>query len=95
MNKKKLKNPKEIRQSAYDRNLAFMRAFKETHPCKDCKRTYPHYVMHFVTPKVKGEWSIPRLAISRCSISVLDDAMRKTPLLCANCLAIRDWKNSN
>jgi len=43
--------------------------------------------MEFAAP-APGEWSVSRLAGSRCNLEVLTKAMCKARLLCANCKRI-------
>ncbi len=84
---------KASRLAIYQRNMAAMRLYRETHRCKDCKGSFPHYVMEFATPQ-KGEISISRLAGSRCALEELNAAMAQTDLLCANCKRIREFKHT-
>lgn len=89
--KPKVDRLQAIRQAAYERNMNLMREWKESHACADCGDRFPSYVMDFAAPK-KGEWSISRLAGSRCTIDVLKEAMRRRAVLCLNCRAIRDHR---
>ncbi len=86
---KKSPDPKKAqatRRAGYERNMALMRAYKESHPCKQCGHKFPHSAMQFgKTPRAK--WSIPRLAGARCTVEALQAAMEKTPLYCATCFA--------
>lgn len=82
---------KASRIAGYERNMNAMRAFKELHPCKDCRKKFPHFVMEFAAPK-GSDWSISRLAGSRCTLEVLNEAMETTDLLCSNCKRIRENK---
>ena len=82
-----------IATRAYARNMALMRAWKETHRCADCGCRQPHYLMEFESAK-KGEWSISHLAGSRCAPAVLEAAMKKTALYCATCKRTRNFKHA-
>ena len=78
-----------IRQTGYQRNMQAMQDFKARHACSRCGEKYPHYVMTFAAP-ADSDWPIARLAGSRCSPDVLQAAMEKTGVLCANCAALRE-----
>lgn len=73
-----------IRQNGYERNMRFMRLWKETHPCSVCGQKFAHQLIQFETPS-KGEWTISRLAGSRCTVEALEAAMKKTRLICLVC----------
>lgn len=85
------KTASESRRAGYQRNMDLMRAYKESHACATCGKRFPHYMMEFDAPK-EGEWSIPRLAGSRCTADALMKAMQKTKLYCANHRAAAAWE---
>lgn len=83
-----------VAHKAYTRNMALMKTWKETHPCAVCGKKFPHYMMAFDLPTEREEWSVAVLAASRCSVEVLEEAMKKTPLLCANHRAEREYQTN-
>lgn len=78
----------EIRQKNYQRNLDFLRAFKEERGCDECELNFPHYVLDTVP-------SVARLAGSRCSLDVLKDTLEHVAVLCANCRKTKEWKENH
>lgn len=68
------------------RNRAFLKEYKEKHPCTDCGGFFPSYVMDF------DHLNDKRYTISNMqtlSIEALLAEMEKCELVCANCHRIR------
>lgn len=61
-------------------------------PCADCKKKYPHYVMHFDHLGNK-EFGISDYK-NRYSIKRLQKEINKCEVVCANCHAIRTYGGS-
>lgn len=89
---KKSGHIQKLRLAGYERNMAAMRDYKAHHPCAACGYRFPQFVMEFASPKKAGDWSISRLAGSRCTLDALQEAMKNTELLCANCKRIAENK---
>jgi len=85
------KKPQEIRAAGYRRNMEALQAYKGSHPCVACGKQYPQYVMEFDAPK-RDEWSVSRMAGSRCKLEDVKAAMERTEVLCANCKRDRQWR---
>ena len=64
----------------------FVRAFKETHSCRDCGMSYPHYVMDFDHVfGVKTADVSDLMSRGSCSIHRIQTEITKCQLVCANC----------
>lgn len=71
--------------------LQWLRTYKESRPCADCKRHYPFYVMQFdhlenklvnVADALQRRWSLKKIQAE----------IAKCDLVCANCHAERTWQ---
>lgn len=69
------------------RRLALMKELK-ARPCADCRRTYPHYVMHF--DHLPGFVKVSDVSSLHTIASILREAA-KCELVCANCHADRTF----
>lgn len=69
-----------------------VRALKAS-PCTDCGRSFPHYVMHFDhrDPAIKTK-AIATLCRNTVAWARVEAEIAKCDLVCANCHAIRTWK---
>lgn len=63
---------------------AWFQEAKESTPCADCLRSYPHFVMHF-----DGGLSAAKLAERGYSLERVAKEMEPYDIVCANCLAFR------
>ena len=63
-------------------------------PCKDCKRSYPPYVMDF---DHLGDDKFTNLAkmVGRYSWAKILEEVEKCELVCSNCHRIRTWNRKN
>jgi len=59
-------------------------------PCKDCRKTYPHYVMEFDHVRGVKHFSICT-GWKKHSIQVVKEELRKCELVCSNCHRIRTF----
>ena len=69
----------------------FVREYKETHPCTDCTKMFPWYVMEFdhVHGRTqKGDVTIARVVCTG-SIERVKREMAKCQLVCSNCHKVR------
>lgn len=73
---KKKKHSQEIR--------AYVRKVKNK-PCKDCGKSYPHYVMDFDHVRGKKVDIISRMSRRGASLETLKKEIKKCDLVCANC----------
>jgi hypothetical protein len=67
--------------------LLVLRILKQTNPCMDCQKKYPHYVMEW-DHREPGE----RLANATAwHTGKFLSELQKVDLLCANCHKARTW----
>jgi hypothetical protein len=69
-------------------NTEWLKQYKESQPCTDCKQQYPYYVMDFDHLRDKKD-NISKLLASK---SILLSEIEKCELVCANCHRIRTHK---
>lgn len=69
---------------------AWLKRYKETHPCKDCDRFYPYYVMDFDHVRGKKLHIISSMWGSR-SLRAIQLEIAKCDLVCSNCHRIRTF----
>jgi hypothetical protein len=69
----------------------WIRQYKETIPCKDCGKIYPHYVMDFDHLRDKtGTVSHMQTTLPRIKREI-----EKCELVCSNCHRIRTYNRRN
>lgn len=69
---------------------AFIQNHKETHPCHDCNRFYPYYVMQFDhLPQYEKKFTIAQWHNHTQDVKVVVEEMQKCDLVCGNCHTIR------
>jgi len=70
--------------------IKFIRWYKESHPCVECGKKYPYYMMQFDHVTDDKAMNINRL-MWRGSLSDVIKEMQKCELVCANDHAQRTW----
>lgn len=90
------KNPSDRKKWERDRSLEFReaaRAYKEKTPCKDCRNTFPHYVMEFDHVPERGLKvnTVSQMCNGNTSPQKLEAEIAKCDLVCANCHKVRTW----
>lgn len=72
----------------------FIRWVKEGVPCKDCKVSYPYYVMQFdhINPSEKS--GTIDYMVSNYGKAKIFNEMLKCEIVCANCHAVRTYKQN-
>jgi len=78
--------------AAKRRNRKLVMAFKESTPCVDCGRRYPHYVMDFDHVQGTKAGDISTMAGKPVGEASLRAEIGKCELVCANCHRGRTWK---
>lgn len=78
----------QYRSGIYNRNVKFVRDYKEAKGCEECEQHYPHYILDTIP-------SIARLAGSRCKLDHIKEALKTSKIVCANCRRIIEWKERN
>ena len=85
-NKKQYRDRNSLKKK---KKVEYLRELKDSTPCKDCEKNYPHYVMEFdhieekmdcVTSLVNKGWK------------VINEELKKCDIVCANCHNTRTWK---
>lgn len=79
-------------------NMDAYRALKESTPCTDCKRFFPHYVMEYDHVPERGEKRVNVAVMAgtrKLTAATLVAEMKKCDLVCANCHAIRTHNRRN
>ena len=71
-------------------NKLILRLFKETEPCADCGKIFPHWVMQFDHARGPRKYFMS-VACGR-GIDELKKEAAKCDLLCANCHRTRTYK---
>jgi len=66
--------------------------YKEATPCHDCGLKYPYYVMQFDHVRGKKRKDVSRITSSK---RVFLEEVLKCELVCANCHAVRTWRESH
>jgi hypothetical protein len=85
---------RETKKRTYDRNLTFVREYKENCGCTDCKIKFPHYVLDF--DHLDGKQSeVSRLAGSRYSLEKIMVEIKKCEVVCGNCHKVRTWNRAH
>lgn len=68
----------------------FIRSFKETNPCVDCKELKDYYVMQFDhLPQYTKSFTIAKFYEYTADIKVVIAEMKKCDLVCGNCHSVR------
>lgn len=68
---------------------------KEKHPCPDCGKKYPHYVMDFDhLEDHEKEFNISA-EISRKGFDQIKQEIEKCEVVCSNCHRIRTWQRKH
>ena len=84
------------REQRRNERLELLQSIKETTPCSDCGRNYPHYVMefdHILPPRKSRDGR--RISLSNlCSArsQALQEELAKCEIVCANCHCVRTWE---
>lgn len=85
----------ERRHKAYLLKSNFIREIK-SHPCMDCGKRYPYYVMDFDhrdrSAKIEN---IARMSVSNWSLEKIKAEIAKCDIVCANCHRIRTFSHTN
>ena len=77
---------------SYGKRLQYVRDLKESNPCMDCRKKYPHFIMEFdhrdekafnVSSLIGWGWKMILAEIEKCDV------------VCANCHAERTWNRRN
>ena len=79
--KKALKRKKQIRD--------WLREYKESLPCVDCKTYFPYYVMDF--DHLSDKLIEINKLINSCSMTKIRAEIAKCELVCSNCHRIRTY----
>lgn len=79
--------------SSIKRNQQFIQDYKSKHPCADCDRKYPYYVMDFDhrDPRTKIA-NVSNLTRQAFSLELIQLELEKCDLVCANCHRIRTFR---
>ena len=68
---------------------AFLCALKESAPCGDCGRHFPHYVMDFDHVRGEKKFTIAGVVGRTISLARTMGEIAKCELVCANCHRVR------
>jgi hypothetical protein len=70
------------------KKVQYLRDLKDSTPCKDCGKSYPHYVMEFdhTGEKIDCVTSLINKGWSR-----IIEELKKCEIVCANCHNTRTW----
>jgi hypothetical protein len=73
------------------RNQEFIRKYKESNPCVDCKQYFHYSQMDFdhIGAKTKN---VSRFTNTSHSIKAIESEIKECELVCANCHRLRTWK---
>lgn len=75
-------------------NKAYVKNIKESSPCMDCGKYYPHYIMDFDHQHSK-EFIISKAVNNGTSIDRIKNEISKCELVCANCHRERTFNSNN
>ena len=81
-------------KSLYDRNLDFVRKYKENKGCQSCGHSFPHYILDFDHLGNK-QFNVSRIAGSRYKLSKIMEEIGKCEVICANCHKQRTWDRAH
>lgn len=68
---------------------AEVKQLKESQPCLDCGKSYPHYVMDFDHVRGEKRANIADMINRSCSRKAVFDEIAKCDLVCSNCHRVR------
>ena len=97
-NKDKVRAYSRAQKDKYDRTTKVaIRSYKENHPCSDCSKSYPWFVMEFdhVPERGKKTIDISCALQSRWKFERILKEIEKCDVVCANCHRIRTFSHSS
>lgn len=77
------------RTRGVNKNREYIKTLKESTPCKDCGKKYPHYVMHFDHLKDKKFNIGSSTGVNKKAFL---EEISKCEIVCANCHAERTYR---
>lgn len=92
--KNRIKNKHIIRINAQERKRAltkYIREYKESIGCTDCKIEYPFFVLQFDHVRGEKKDNVATMVNNRISLKVIKEEIDKCEVVCANCHALRTW----
>ena len=90
----KINNDKEFKERYYlSPTKIWVRDYKSTHPCTDCKSLYPWYIMEFDHTSDDKVKKISQL--SNQSMEIVLKEIEKCDLVCVNCHRVRTYKRNH
>jgi hypothetical protein len=75
----------------HEANKAAYIKIKESTPCTDCSKYYPHYIMEWDHVQGEKKFNIAELAVRGPTSSQLLEELAKCELVYANCHATRTF----
>ena len=72
----------------------YLKDLKEKNPCKDCKISYPYYMMDFDHVRGTKQANVAEL-IGTLSKKRLDEEIAKCEIVCSNCHRARTYARKN
>lgn len=73
---------------------AFVKQLKESTPCADCGKYFPHFVMDFDHLGDDKEYLISSMVGSGYGITTIQKEIDKCELVCSNCHRVRTFTRS-
>lgn len=73
----------------------FLQHLKETTPCADCGKLYPHYMMEFDHREESGRAENGHRKVSELTTqrwAIVIDEIGRCDVVCANCHSARTWR---
>lgn len=76
--------------------VSVVNTYKENHPCCDCGKTYPHFVMDFdhIEGRGKKSTNVSDMIRRSANLTKILAEIEKCEVVCANCHRIRSHTRS-
>jgi hypothetical protein len=85
---------RERQRKARARNKQYLKELRTNAPCVDCGQTFHWSAMQFDHVRGIKFKQLSHLAREGRTLRVIQDELKKTELVCANCHAVRTWRRA-